>query len=123
MQAANPAPATPRFLAVLYAFAIFSGGERRLVTEEEVPASTRAMLLPQLNASAKRTRVDQGPGLLIFDNYRDALQAAQALATIATTVEVREVAPASGLEQGTWTGASGGRYRTLPGGLVQRVKE
>lgn len=123
MQAANPAPVAPRFLAVLYAFASWSGGERRLVTEAEVPASTLAMLLPQLDASAKRTRVDQGPGLLIFDNYRDALQAAQAIATIATTVEVREVAPAPDTERNAWLSVSGARYQSLPGGLIRRVKE
>lgn len=117
-----PPPAAPRFLAVIYAFAVWSGGERRLVTEERIAASALAMLQPQLDAAARRTRVDQGPGLLIFDNYRDALQAAQSLATVAATVEVREVTPTTEERGEGWRGADGARYVAPPGGLVRRVK-
>ncbi len=126
MQHSSPQPAPPpaeqRFLAVLYAFAVWSGGERRLVTEERIPASALAMLQPQLDATARRTRVDQGLGLLIFDNYRDAFQAAQSLATVAATVEVREVTPTTEQRGAGWTGASGARYVALPDGLVRSVK-
>jgi hypothetical protein len=126
MQYSEPSPApmpdAPRLFAVIYAFAVWSGGERRLVTEERVAASTVAMLEPQLHASAHRSRVDQGPGLLIFANYRDALQSAQAIATIATTVEVREVTPTTEQRGEGWVGVDGARYITLPGGLVRSVK-
>jgi len=117
-----PVPIEPRFLAVLYAFAVWSGGERRLVTEERIAASALAMLQPQLDATARRTRVDQGPGLLVFDNYRDAFQAAQSLATVAATVEVREVVPTTEQRGEGWSGANGARYSALPGGLVRSVK-
>jgi hypothetical protein len=117
-----PAPDGSRFFAVIYAFAVWANGERRLVTEERVPASTVAMLQPQLHASAHRSRVDQGPGLLVFASYRDALQAAQAIATIATTVEVREVVPITEQRGEGWRGADGTRYVALPGGLVRRVQ-
>jgi hypothetical protein len=117
-----PVPTEPRFLAVIYAFAVWSGGERQLVTEERIAASALAMLQPQLDAAARRTRVDQGPGLIVFDNYRDAFQAAQSLATVATTVEVREVTPATEQRGEGWNGANGARYVTLPDGLVRSVK-
>jgi len=101
----HPAPVgVHQLLAVVYAFAVWEGGERRLVTEEGVEASTLAMFLPQLDAIAKRTRVDQGPGLLVFDNCKDARQAAQTLASIGSKfvpypviwadVELPEIAPA-----------------------------
>jgi hypothetical protein len=126
MQHSSPSPAPPpresRFLAVIYAFAVWSGGERRLVTEERIAASALAMLQPQLDAAARRTRVDQGPGLLVFDNYRDALQAAQSLATVAAMVEVREVTPTTDQRGAGWIGADGTRYAALPGGLVRSVK-
>ena len=117
-----PVPVEPRYLAVIYAFAVWSGGERQLVTEERIAASALAMLEPQLHASARRSRVDQGPGLLVFDNYRDALQSAQAIATVAATVEVREVTPSTEGRGAGWTGADGTRYVALSGGLVRSVK-
>ncbi len=117
-----PVPTEPRFLAVIYAFAVWSGGERQLVTEERIAASALAMLQPQLDAAARRTRVDQGPGLIVFDNYRDAFQAAQSLATVAATVDVREVTPTTEQRGAGWTGADGVRYVALPGGLVRSVK-
>src|SRR5215217_6695091 len=106
-----------QLLAVVYAFAVWEDGERRLVTEEGVQASTQAMLLPQLDAVAKRSRVDQGPGLLVFDNYKDARQAAQTLATIATHVSMYEVAPATEVGEDGWTGRAGAFYRPAPGGV------
>ena len=111
-----------QLLAVVYAFAAWEGGERRLVTEDGVAASTLAMFLPQLDAIAKRTRVDQGPGLLVFDNYRDARQAAQTLATIASHVVIREVAATGEPATDGWTGSSGAHYQAVPGGVAQVVK-
>src|SRR3954449_8775217 len=111
-----------QLLAVVYAFAIWEDGERRLVTEEGVQASTQAMLVPQLHAVAKRSRVDQGPGLLVFDNYKDARQAAQTLGTIATHVALYEVASATAVGEDGWAGQSGTYYRPVPGGVAQVVK-
>ncbi len=115
-----PLAGARQLLAVIYSFEVRVGGERRMVTEEGVSASTLAMLAPQLNAGAKRTRVAQGPGLVVFDNYQDARQAAQTIATIATHVEVCEVAPATG--EG-WLTTDGTRYRAVPGGVTQIVKD
>src|SRR5436190_3204655 len=108
-----------QLLAVVYAFAVWEGGERRLVTEVGVQASTQAMLLPQLDAVAKRSRIDQGPGLLVFDNYKDARQAAQTLTSIATHVSLYEVAPATEVGEDGWTGRAGAFYRPVPGGVAQ----
>lgn len=111
-----------QLLAVVYSFEVWEGGERRLVNEAGVAASTLAMFLPQLDAIAKRTRVDQGMGLLVFDNYKDARQAAQTLATIAAQVAIREVAPTTAPGDDDWTGQSGTSYRAVPGGVAQVVK-
>ncbi len=111
-----------QLVAVSYAFEVWEGGERRLVTEEGVSASTLGMLVPQLDATAKRTRVDQGPGLLVFDNYRDARQAAQAVAAVAARVAIHEVDPATVLMDEGWSGASGTRYSPTPGGIAQVIK-
>ncbi|HEY8597140.1 MAG TPA: hypothetical protein VIL85_01840 [Thermomicrobiales bacterium] len=114
---------THQLLAVIYSFEVRIGGERRMVTEDGVSASTLAMLAPQLNAGAKRTRVAQGPGLVVFDNYQDARQAAQAIASIATHVEVCEVAAVTGGAAEGWPTADGTRYRAVPGGVAQIVKD
>jgi hypothetical protein len=118
-----PLAGARQLLAVIYSFEVRVEGERRMVTEDGVSASTLAMLEPQLSAGAKRTRVAQGPGLVVFDNYQDARQAAQTIATIATHVEVCEVAAApSGTNEG-WLAAGGTRYRAVPGGVAQLVKD
>ncbi len=112
-----------QLLAVIYAFEIFDGGERRLVTEEEVPASTRFMLEPQLAAVPKRSLVDYGPGILIYNNFQDARYAAQTVAKVALRVALREVA--AGVEpgaDGAWTAQSGARYSGVPGGLADVIK-
>jgi len=119
----SPPVGTRQLLAVIYSFEVRVGGERRTVTEEGVSASTLAMLQPQLSAGAKRTRVAQGPGLVVFDNYQDARQAAQTIATIATHVEVCEVVPATGGTNEGWLAASGTRYRAVRGGVTQVVKD
>lgn len=118
-----PPAGARQLLAVIYSFEVWVGGERRMVTEEGVSASTLAMLQPQLSAGAKRTRVAQGPGLVVFDNYQDARQAAQTIATIATHVEVCEVAPAIGGTIEGWLTVGGMRYRAVPGGVAQIVKD
>ena len=111
-----------QLLAVVYRFEVWSAGERRMVTEEGIPASMLGMLQPQLHAVAKRSRVAQGPGFLIFDNYKDTRQAAQTIATVATTVEIREVAPVDGKSSGDWTAANGVSYRAVADGVAQAVK-
>jgi hypothetical protein len=111
-----------QLLAVSYRFEVRASGERRLVTEDSISASMLGMFLPQLHASAKRSRVDQGPGFVIFDNYKDARQAAQAIATVATTVDIVEVAPTDGKANDGWTAAGGVSYRPVAGGVTQPVK-
>lgn len=111
-----------QLLAVVYAFVVWERGEARLVTEEGISASTLGMFLPQLDAVAKRTRIDQGPGLLVFDNYQDARQAAQTLATIAGRVAIREVVATDAPGDETWAGRDGTRYQAVPGGVSQVVK-
>lgn len=118
-----PPVGTRQLLAVIYSFEVWIGGERRMVTEDGVSASTLAMLQPQLNAVAKRTRVAQGPGLIIFDSYRDARQAAQTIATIATHVEICTVVPVTGGATEGWLTADGMRYRAVLDGVSQIVKD
>ncbi len=110
-----------QLLAVSYRFEVWSGGERRMVTEEGISASALGMLLPQLEAVAKRSRVAQGPGFLIFDNYKDARQAAQTIASVATTVELREIAPDDGTGAG-WLVVDGRRYRAVADAVAQVIK-
>lgn len=115
--------ATPqRLWAMIYRFEIWSNDERIFVTEERVSASTFTMLVPQLNSCAHRTRVDQGPGIIVFDNYRDARQGAQNLAAIATHVELHEVVPSAADTEG-WVVNGGGRYRTVDGSTPEIVKD
>lgn len=122
MERQSPPVGTHQLLAVIYGFEVWSGGERRMMTEGGLSASMLGMLRSQLESAAKRTRVAQGPGLLVFDNYKDARQAAQAVASVATTVELREVTPAtSGTGEG-WTAADGAHYRAVAGGIAQIVK-
>lgn len=121
MERKGPATGARQLLVVNYRFEVWSGGERRMVTEDGISASMLGMFLPQLDAVAKRTRVAQGPGFLVFDNYTDARQAAQAIASVATTVELREVTPAEGAGDG-WTAIDGSRYRTVADGVAQVVK-
>jgi hypothetical protein len=123
MASQTPLAGARQLLAVIYSFEVLVGGERRMVTEDGVSASTLAMLAPQLNSGAKRTRVAQGPGLIVFDNYQDARQAAQAITSIATHVEVCEVAPVTGGTGEGWLAADGTRYRAVPGGVTQIVKD
>jgi hypothetical protein len=61
--------------------------------------------------------------LVVFDNYQDARQAAQTIATIATHVEVCEVAPAASGTSDGWLAAGDTRYRAVPGGVAQIVKD
>ena len=124
------AGAPRQLLAVVYRFESYEGGERRLVTEEGVPASTLYYLLPQLESVPKRTLVDSGPGLLVYSTYQDARYAASVVTTLATHVGLREVAPlddamgrADGADGEVWTAASGARYVAVPGGMSEIVKQ
>ncbi len=124
------AGAPRQLLAVVYRFETYEGGERRLVTEEGVPASTLYYLLPQLEAVPKRTLVDSGPGLLVYSTYQDARYAASVVTTLATHVALREVAPAgdapggaAGADGEVLTAASGARYAPVPGGMSEIVKQ
>ena len=123
------AGAPRQLLAVVYRFESYEGGERRLVTEEGVPASTLYYLLPQLEAVPKRTLVDSGPGLLVYSTYQDARYAASTLTTLATHVALHEVAPmgaeglAGGADGEVLTAASGVRYAPIPGGMREIVKQ
>ena len=124
------AGAPRQLLAVVYRFETYEGGERRLVTEEGVPASTLYYLLPQLEAVPKRTLVDSGPGLLVYSTYQDARYAASVVTTLATQVALHEVAPlgdamgsATGAAGDVWTAASGARYAPVPGGMSEIVKQ
>ena len=110
-------------VAVLYRFEIWQNGERRLVTEDEVAASTRAMLEPQLSSVPQRSLLGHGPGWLVFDSYTSARRAAQAIASIATSVELREVAAGPGARgDSAWVAADGTRFAEVWGGLAQQVK-
>ena len=126
----EPAGAPRQLLAVIYRFESYEGGQRQLVTEEGVPASTLYYLLPQLEAVPKRTLVDSGPGLLVYANYQDARYAASVVTSLATHVALREVAPVDGATAGAgdgggevWTAAAGARYAAVPGGLSEIVKQ
>ncbi|HEX5506703.1 MAG TPA: hypothetical protein VFW96_29065 [Thermomicrobiales bacterium] len=113
--------AARRLLAVVYAFEGFQGGERRLVSQEEIPASKLFMVEQQLEAVPKRTLVAYGSGLLIYDDYQDARYAATTVARVAAYVAIREVAAGEGAEG--WATADGARYAAVPGGLSEVVKE
>jgi hypothetical protein len=113
--------AVRRLLAVVYAFERFEGGERRLVSQEEIPASGLFMFEQQLESVPKRTLVAYGSGLLIYDDYQDARYAATTVARLASYVAIREVAPGTGAEG--WTTQDGARYVPVPGGLSEVVKE
>lgn len=122
-QNAAPPPPTQQLLAVVYAFAVFRDGERRLASQEQMPASTIFMLQQQLEAVPKRSLVDYGPGLLVYSNYQHARYAAQTVSTIADWVALREVV--AGAEPGaeaTWTAANGGRYSSVADGLRETIK-
>ena len=115
--------AAAQLFAVIYRFEVWRGGDRQLVTEEQVPASTLGMLVPQLNAVAKRSRVDAAPGLLVFDNFPQARQAAQTLASIASRVRLCEVAAGAASGAGeAWQASGGATYRAVPGGVSIQVK-
>lgn len=118
----DPAPAPRQLLAVIYAFETYQDGQRRLVPQEELPASTLAMIEPQLAAVPKRTMLDYGSGLLIYDNYQDARYAATALAQIAQYVALREVALAAPAGADGWLATSGAHYLPVEGGLSEVVK-
>ena len=113
--------AVRRLLAVVYAFERFEGGERRLVSQEEIPASQLFMFEQQLEAVPKRTLVAYGSGLLIYDDDQDARYAATTVARLASYVAIREVATGTGAEG--WTTEDGARYVPVPDGLSEVVKE
>lgn len=117
-----------QLIAVLYAFAVDLHGERRLVSQEQAPASTYFMLLPQLEAVPKRTLIDTDSGILIYDNYQDARYAATTVAKVAAQVVVREVAlgtPETAAPAGSegWSTASGAHYIPIAHGIQEVVKE
>ncbi len=118
----EPTTTPNRLLAVLYRFDIWADGERKQVTEEEISGSALGMLLPQLHSIAKRTRVAQGPGIVIFDNYNDARQAAQTLAAVADRVELHHVELARESVAG-WPVDDGRLYRTVEESQPQIIKE
>jgi hypothetical protein len=110
-------------LAVIYAFEVYQDGERRLVAQDGAPASTAGYLQAQLGGVPKRTLVDSGPGLLVYNNYQSARQAAQTIVRLVARVELREVvAGASADGAGDWTSVTGRRYTAKPGGLTEIVK-
>lgn len=107
-------------VAVLYTFASITDGERRTIAPEDLPASKMAMLEPQLAAVPKRSMVDYGPGLLVYDDYQSARYAATTVAAVASRVEIREVTV--GGEDGTgWRADSGAWFTPLAGGLSEVV--
>lgn len=118
----DPASAPRQLLAVVYAFETYQDGQRRFVPQEELPASTLAMIEPQLAAVPKRTMLDYGSGLLVYDNYQDARYAAAALAQVAPYVALREVAPGAPDSGESWLATSGARYAPVEGGLSEVVK-
>ncbi len=109
-------------VAVIYRFALWERGERRLVTEDEVSGSTLAMLGPQLSAVPHRSFLGGGAGWMIFTHYRAARQAAQTLGDTAASVELREVTPTTDNTPGEWTAADGTPYAVVPGGLAERIR-
>ena len=112
-----------QLLAVVYMFDSFAGGEQRLLAQEQIPASAQGMLERQLQAVPKRTLIDYGPGLLVYDSYQDALFAARTIAKVAAHVALREVAAGDTEGGEVWTSASGGRYGGVHGGLAEMVKD
>lgn len=119
-----PSPQVRQLLAVVYAFEVVRDGERRLVTQDQLPASKVFLLQQQLEAAPKRTLVAFGPGLLVYSNFQHARFAAQTLATVAAAVALREVV--AGEEPGAddvWTAANGGRYSAVSGGARETVKD
>ena len=109
-------------VAVLYRFEVWQGGERRLVTQDEVSASTLAMLGPQLTSVPQVPLLARGSGWMIFEHYRAARQAAQVLDDTAASIELREVMPGDDETDSPWIAADGTRYALVPGGVAQRVK-
>jgi hypothetical protein len=114
--------ANGELLAVIYAFAVYQNGERRLVAQDGVPASTAGYLQSQLGGVPKRTLVDSGPGLLVYNNYQSARQAAQTIVRLAARVELREVVAAGTDSVADYTATTGRRYTAKPGGLAEIVK-
>lgn len=125
MPEGNATPPAPvrQLLAVIYGFEDFRDGERRLMLQQELPASAFTMLEQQLEAVPKRSLVDYGPGLLVYSNFQHARFAAQTVAKVAAYVALREVV--AGAEPGAdvWPAANGGRYSSVPGGLAETIKE
>lgn len=107
-------------VAVLYTFEDVTGGERRAIAPEDLPASKVAMLEPQLSAVPKRSMVDYGPGLLVYDDYQSARYAATTVATVASRVEIREVMLGGENETG-WRADSGAWFTPIAGGLSEVV--
>ena len=71
----------------------------------------------------KRTLVDIGPGLLVYNNYQSARQAAQTIVRLAARVELREVVASTSVDDaGDWMAATGRRYAPKPGGLAEIIK-
>lgn len=116
----SPEPVSDPLVAVLYSFEGIVDGARRSIALEELSASKVAMLEPQLAAAPKRSMVDYGSGLLVYDEYGDARTAASAIATVASRVELREVLPVAG-PTGDWRGESGVWFAAVPGGLHELV--
>jgi hypothetical protein len=115
--------ADSELLAVVYAFEVYQNGERRLVAQGDAPASTAGYLQSQLGGVPKRTLVDSGPGLLVYNNYQSARQAAQTIVRLAARVELREVVAAGADAVADYTAATGHRYAAKPGGLAEIVKD
>lgn len=107
-------------VAVNYSFETVTGGARHSIAPQDLPASKMAMLEPQLAAVPKRSMVDYGPGLLVYADYQSARYAATTLATVASRVELHEVAVGASGETG-WRGESGEWFVPLPGGLSEVV--
>lgn len=107
-------------VAVLYSFEGVIEGQRRPISPQDLPASKLAMLEPQLAAVPKRSMVDYGPGLLVYDDYQSARYAATTVATVASRVELREVTVGAEGEAG-WRGDSGTWFTPIAGGLSEVV--
>ena len=119
----QPAPGPHRLLAVLYTFEVYRDGEHRLVPQEQLPASRLERIQPQLESVPKRSLVDYGPGILVYNNYQDARQAAQSVSKVADHVALREVvAGAEAGAEAVWTAANGARYSSVDEGISGTVK-